>query len=228
MTIRRSAGGANHHLAAEDGARPRHHRPRHPHARRFRSPCRMTPRRTGRAGYVRPISTIPAPRNTAATTRSPTRPMPREDGRPLRPEYATRHFQALARAAGLPGIRLHDLRHTSPSLALAAGIDTKVVSERLGHATVAITADLHTHVITRLEREAATKLGEALRLQPQDAVAYEMCTRDPSRCWTELPRTLEARPRRRPLTAFPLVRGLLRRCLNERARRDSNPQPSDP
>lgn len=41
----------------------------------------------------------------------------REDGRPLRPEYATRHFQALAQAAALPAIRLHDLRHTNASLA---------------------------------------------------------------------------------------------------------------
>ena len=103
----------------------------------------------------------------------------REDGRPLRPEYATRHFQALARAAGLPEIRLHDLRHTSASLALAAGIDTKVVSERLGHATIAITANLYTHVIPRLEREAATKLGDALRAQPRVAVANEMLSRDP-------------------------------------------------
>ena len=42
----------------------------------------------------------------------------REDGRPLRPEYVTRHFQALALKAGLPVIRLHDLRHTNASLAL--------------------------------------------------------------------------------------------------------------
>ena len=61
----------------------------------------------------------------------------------------------------------------------AAGIDTKVVSERLGHATIAITANLYTHVIPRLEREAATKLGDALRPQPREAVAYEMSTRDP-------------------------------------------------
>jgi integrase len=41
----------------------------------------------------------------------------REDGRPLRPEYATRHFRALAERAGLPVIRLHDLRHTNASMA---------------------------------------------------------------------------------------------------------------
>ena len=62
---------------------------------------------------------------------------------------------------------------------IAAGIDVKVVSERLGHATTAITADLYTHVIPRLGREAANKLGDALRPQPRETVAYEMPTRDP-------------------------------------------------
>jgi integrase len=70
----------------------------------------------------------------------------REDGRPLRPEYVTRHFQRLAAEAGLPVIRLHDPRHTNASIAFAAGVDIKVVSERLGHSTIAITADLYTHV----------------------------------------------------------------------------------
>ena len=46
----------------------------------------------------------------------------REDGRPLRPEYATRHFQALSQDAGLPVIRLHDLRHSNASLAQVRGI----------------------------------------------------------------------------------------------------------
>jgi integrase len=86
----------------------------------------------------------------------------REDGRPLRPEYATRHFQALAKKAGLPAIRLHDLRHTSASLALAAGIDIKVVSERLGHSTMAVTADLYTHVVPSLGREAAKRIAGLL------------------------------------------------------------------
>lgn len=44
-----------------------------------------------------------------------------EDGRALRPEFATSHFQALAQQSGLPAIRLHDLRHTKASLALEAG-----------------------------------------------------------------------------------------------------------
>ncbi len=69
-----------------------------------------------------------------------------EDGRMLRPELATRRFQALSRHAGVPVIRFHGLRHTSASLALAAGVPMRVVSDRLGHSSTAITADLYTHV----------------------------------------------------------------------------------
>jgi integrase len=86
----------------------------------------------------------------------------REDGRPLRPEYVTRHFQALTKEAGLPIIRLHDLRHTNASIALAAGVDLKVVSDRLGHSTTAITADLYTHVSRGVGRVAAEKIAEVL------------------------------------------------------------------
>lgn len=91
----------------------------------------------------------------------------KENGLPLRPEYATRHFQALAARAGLPAIRLHDLRHTSASLALAAGVDLKVVSDRLGHSQIAVTADLYTHVNRGLGRQAAEQLATALRAGSQ-------------------------------------------------------------
>jgi integrase len=87
----------------------------------------------------------------------------REDGSALRPEYATRRFQALAQDAGLPVIRLHDLRHTNASLALDAGVDLKVVSERLGHSQIAITADLYTHVNSGPGRAAAEQIARALR-----------------------------------------------------------------
>ena len=56
-----------------------------------------------------------------------------ENGKPLRPEYATRHFHVVRESAGVRRIRLHDLRHTNASIALAAGVEMKVVSERLGH-----------------------------------------------------------------------------------------------
>jgi integrase len=58
----------------------------------------------------------------------------------------------------LPRIRLHDLRHTHAILALKAGVHPKVVSERLGHATVGITLDLYSHVVLSLARDAAEQI----------------------------------------------------------------------
>jgi len=86
----------------------------------------------------------------------------RPDGSPLRPEYVTRHFQKLGAQLGLPAIRLHDLRHTNASLSLTAGVDMKVVSERLGHSQLAITADLYTHVSRGLGRAAADQIAAVL------------------------------------------------------------------
>jgi integrase len=83
----------------------------------------------------------------------------REDGRPLSPEVISRRFKAAAAGAGLPTIRFHDLRHTSASLALAAGVAMKVVSDRLGHSTSGITADLYTHVSPAVGRRAAAAIA---------------------------------------------------------------------
>ena len=76
-------------------------------------------------------------------------------GEPLHPDWFSREFTRLSRAAGLPNIRLHDLRHTYATLALKAGVHPKVVSERLGHATIGITLDLYSHVSKGLDSEAA-------------------------------------------------------------------------
>ena len=64
---------------------------------------------------------------------------------------------------GVPRVRFHDLRHTSATLLLSQGIATKVVSERLGHATTALTTDTYQHVIAGMDEEAAVKAGSALR-----------------------------------------------------------------
>jgi integrase len=76
-----------------------------------------------------------------------------DDGRALHPQSVSRAFDRAIAAARLPRIRLHDLRHTHASLALAAGINPKVVSERLGHATVSITLDTYSHAIPALQEE---------------------------------------------------------------------------
>ena len=70
----------------------------------------------------------------------------RIDGSPLRPDTVTHAFADLVKKAGVPHVRLHDLRHTHATLMMEQGINPKIVSERLGHASVAITLDLYSHV----------------------------------------------------------------------------------
>ena len=83
----------------------------------------------------------------------------KEDGNPYHPEVVSRFFRAAVKEAKLPEIRLHDLRHTHATLALRAGIHPKVVSERLGHATVSITLDTYSHAIPAMQEEAATLIA---------------------------------------------------------------------
>jgi hypothetical protein len=70
-------------------------------------------------------------------------------------------FRQHVRAAGLPRTRLHDVRHSYATAALAAGIPAKVVSERLGHSAMAITMDTYSHVLPGLDEQAA---GQVARL----------------------------------------------------------------
>lgn len=77
------------------------------------------------------------------------------DGRPYHPERFSREFDRRVARHELPRIRCHDLRHTWATLALAAGVPLKVVSERLGHATTAITADTYSHVTPSMGAAAA-------------------------------------------------------------------------
>ena len=80
-----------------------------------------------------------------------------DDGRPMQPWWVTRHFTHVAAAAGLPQIRLHDLRHSSATLGLAAGESLKEVSARLGHAGIAITADIYAGVLPESARRSTQR-----------------------------------------------------------------------
>jgi integrase len=81
-------------------------------------------------------------------------------GTPLSPVSVRRHYRALLRRAGVTDrVRFHDLRHTHATLMLANGEHPKVVSERLGHATVGITLDTYGHVLPNLQQQAAERLG---------------------------------------------------------------------
>jgi integrase len=83
----------------------------------------------------------------------------RENGSHIHPDRATKVFDSHVRRSGLARIRLHDLRHTHATLALAAGFHPKVVSERLGHATVSLTLDVHSHAIPALQEDAAATVA---------------------------------------------------------------------
>ena len=76
----------------------------------------------------------------------------------IRPQSMSYEWRLLMEQLDLPTIRLHDLRHTHATLALKAGVHPKVVSERLGHATVGITLDLYSHVAPSLAKDAAEQI----------------------------------------------------------------------
>src|SRR5450759_4296252 len=82
-----------------------------------------------------------------------------ENGAALDPESVSRYFRLAVKKAMLPTIRLHDLRHTHATLALQAGIHPKVVSERLGHATISITLDTYSHALPAMQAEAAALIA---------------------------------------------------------------------
>ncbi len=86
----------------------------------------------------------------------------REDGTPLRPTQLTRMFARLVRAVGLPNLTLHGLRHTYATASLQAGVDVKVVSQRLGHANTAITSDLYQHVLKAMDAKAANAVARLI------------------------------------------------------------------
>ena len=102
-----------------------------------------------------------------------------QDGSPLHPDSFTGLFQRHAKAANLPRIRFHDLRHTHATLALAAGVHPKVVSERLGHASVTITLDTYSHAIPAMQETAAELVASLV-------FNHETSSCSPSRGWLSI------------------------------------------
>ena len=77
------------------------------------------------------------------------------DGGPLLPHSVTQAWRRLVRKAGFQGIRLHDARHTHATLMLEQGVNWKIISERLGHGSVAMTLDLYAHASPGIQQAAA-------------------------------------------------------------------------
>lgn len=87
-------------------------------------------------------------------------------GKPLNMHQLEWHWYTLRRravAAGLPSITFHDLRHVHATLALVVGVAPKVLSQRLGHASIRITLDQYAHVTDALDADAADQIGDFWR-----------------------------------------------------------------
>jgi hypothetical protein len=81
-------------------------------------------------------------------------------------------FATLVRTAGLPPIRLHDLRHSYATAALAAGVPVKVLSQRIGHADVGVTLAVYAHLMPGDDEDAARRV-DALFAEPWSEPDYQ-------------------------------------------------------
>lgn len=84
-----------------------------------------------------------------------------EDGLPVKPDHISDRFTRLCKAAGVPVIRLHDLRHGVASHMLQAGISVGVVADVLGHADPAVTLRVYTHSLPGATDAAGEILSKA-------------------------------------------------------------------
>lgn len=87
-------------------------------------------------------------------------------GRPLNSDYLGRELRRILVRAGLPTLRLYDLRHTAASLALAAGAPVKAISEQLGHSNTAFTLDTYAHLLPHMQAEAVQRVEAMLAIAP--------------------------------------------------------------
>jgi integrase len=88
-----------------------------------------------------------------------------DDGTPWRPDYVTRRFKAIANAAGLPVIKLHEGRHSAASLARDADVDPEIRRQTLGHADQAMTSH-YTHIEAQAHRAAAQAVDRLVEREP--------------------------------------------------------------
>ena len=84
------------------------------------------------------------------------------EGKPLDPSVLTHNFARIVKRVGLENVRFHDLRHTFASLMLLRGAKPKVISEALGHASIAFTMDTYSHIIEGMQEDAMALLDEVL------------------------------------------------------------------
>jgi integrase len=91
----------------------------------------------------------------------------RPDGVAYDPDVITHQFDRAVANAGVPRVRLHDLRHTYATLALKAHVSVNVVSRRLGHSRVSVTQDIYQHVIAGMDEDAAQQIADLVDADPE-------------------------------------------------------------
>ncbi|HWZ30751.1 MAG TPA: tyrosine-type recombinase/integrase [Bryobacteraceae bacterium] len=96
-------------------------------------------------------------------------------GSPLRQRNVKREFRRLLEAAGIRPIRLYDLRHTAATLAVAAGVSVKVISDQLGHASISFTLERYSHVLPSIQDEAAARVERMLMGSSPDVSSHVLC-----------------------------------------------------
>jgi len=87
---------------------------------------------------------------------------PTNVGTPIQGSWLLQHLRQRLARADLPKIRFHDLRHTAATILLSHNVNPKVVSEMLGHSSVAITLDIYSHVLPHMQHDAAATMAQAL------------------------------------------------------------------
>ncbi len=142
-------------VASMEGRRVSEARPAEPKTRRSRRAVELTAAAVRALGRHRDAQLVAGVIPTAYV-------FTREDGRPMSGQQLYDRWLRLAQRAGVPVVRFHDLRHTAATLMLGRGVHPKLVSEMLGHSTIAITLDLYSHVTPAMHREAARAMDELL------------------------------------------------------------------
>jgi len=100
-------------------------------------------------------------------------------GTPLEPRTLARAHSDILLVAGLPRVRIHDLRHTAATLLLVQGVHPRVVQELFGHASIAITMNTYSHVVPALRKDAADQMDAALKGSGENRIATSAAT-DPT------------------------------------------------
>ncbi len=95
---------------------------------------------------------------------------PSFSGTPINPNNLDRDYDRWVKKAGLPRIRIHDLRHSHVTLAIKEGANIKAVSQRVGHANVGITLGTYAHVSPEQHTDVSRRVGAALFSRDADAM----------------------------------------------------------